>query len=225
MVFDDVFVPWEHVFVYRNVDLVTAQFHESPAHVTANFQSLVRFGVKLEFMAGLAHKLVGTQAERRRPDRPGHAGRRSRRLLRGLRCAGQGGRALPAGQSRLRAAASPVRLRGHEPPAPAHRGHVPDGARAGGRRVPDHAVVRGQLPLARDPRPHRALLPVERHRARDRIKLIKLIWDFVGTEFGGRQLQYEMFYSAAQPVVNRRMFSAYDWTAAERLVDRLLGEY
>src|SRR5206468_3005339 len=40
--------------------------------------------------------------------------------------------------------------------------------------------------------------------ARARIKLVKLVWDFVGTEFGGRQLQYEMFYSAAQPVVNRR---------------------
>ena len=30
VVFDDVFVPWEHVFIYRNVDLVNAQFHESP---------------------------------------------------------------------------------------------------------------------------------------------------------------------------------------------------
>jgi 4-hydroxyphenylacetate 3-monooxygenase len=61
--------------------------------------------------------------------------------------------------------------------------------------------------------------------ARDRIKLVKLIWDFVGTEFAGRQLQYEMFYSASQPVVNRRMFRAYDWAAARALVDRCLGEY
>jgi aromatic ring hydroxylase len=34
------------------------------------------------------------------------------------------------------------------------------------------------------------------------VKLLKLVWDFVAPEFGGRQLQYEMFYSAAQPVVN-----------------------
>ena len=61
--------------------------------------------------------------------------------------------------------------------------------------------------------------------ARDRIKLIKLIWDFVGTEFGGRQLQYEMFYSASQPVVNARMFTSYDWQAARAMVDRCLGEY
>jgi hypothetical protein len=34
-----------------------------------------------------------------------------------------------------------------------------------------------------------------------------------------------MFYSAAQPVVNRRMFRAYDWRSATGMVDRLLGEY
>jgi len=61
--------------------------------------------------------------------------------------------------------------------------------------------------------------------ARDRVKLLKLVWDFVGTEFGGRQLQYEMFYSAAQPVVNTRMFRAYDWERAKAAVERCLGEY
>jgi hypothetical protein len=34
-----------------------------------------------------------------------------------------------------------------------------------------------------------------------------------------------MFYSAAQPVVTRRLCRAYDWGAAKRMVDRLLGEY
>jgi len=40
VVFHDVFVPWEQVFVYRNVDLVNAQFHESPSHTLANFRRL-----------------------------------------------------------------------------------------------------------------------------------------------------------------------------------------
>ena len=61
--------------------------------------------------------------------------------------------------------------------------------------------------------------------ARERVKLLRLIWDFIGTEYGGRQLQYEMFYSAAQPVVNRRMFRSYDWASAKAMVDRLLAEY
>src|SRR5678816_3834671 len=61
VVFDDVHVPWEHVFIYRDVERVAAQFHESPAHVTANFQALVRFGVKLELIAGLVAKLAEVQ--------------------------------------------------------------------------------------------------------------------------------------------------------------------
>ena len=61
--------------------------------------------------------------------------------------------------------------------------------------------------------------------SRKRINLLKLVWDFVGTEFGGRQLQYEMFYSASQPVVNTRAFRGYDWDHARAPVDRCLGEY
>lgn len=56
--FDDVFVPWEHVFAYGDVPLTQAQFHESGAHRLANFQSLVRFAVKLRFAAGFAKRLT-----------------------------------------------------------------------------------------------------------------------------------------------------------------------
>ncbi len=141
VVFDDVFVPWEQVFVYRNVELVTAQFHESPAHVTANFQSLVRFGVKLELLAGLALKLVEVGRGEGDATTQATLGGDIATLLRRLRRAGAGGRAPPAGERGLRAAAPAVRLRGDEPPAPAHRGHVPDGARAG-RRAPSSTCRR-----------------------------------------------------------------------------------
>jgi 4-hydroxyphenylacetate 3-monooxygenase len=61
--------------------------------------------------------------------------------------------------------------------------------------------------------------------AEERVKFLKLMWDFVGTEFAGRQLQYEMFYSAAQYVVNTRVFRTYDWQKGRALVDRCLAEY
>ena len=90
VVFDDVFVPWEQVFIYRNVDLVNAQFHETPSHTLANFQSLVRFTVKLEFMAGLALKLVEVHAGRapargRRPRSAATSRRSARRSTRSCR--------------------------------------------------------------------------------------------------------------------------------------------
>jgi 4-hydroxyphenylacetate 3-monooxygenase len=61
--------------------------------------------------------------------------------------------------------------------------------------------------------------------AEERVKLLKLIWDLVGTEFGGRQLQYDMFYSAAQHVADMRMYRWYDWTRARAAVDRMLQGY
>lgn len=61
--------------------------------------------------------------------------------------------------------------------------------------------------------------------AEERVKLLKLLWDFVGTEFAGRQLQYEMFYSAAQHVADTRIFHSYNWADGHELVDRCLAAY
>ncbi|MCY4087908.1 MAG: hypothetical protein OXG37_13765 [Actinomycetia bacterium] len=61
--------------------------------------------------------------------------------------------------------------------------------------------------------------------AEQRVKFLKLIWDFVGTEFAGRQLQYEMFYSAAQHIVDQHVFHYYGWAHGLELVDVCLGDY
>jgi len=225
VVLDDVFVPWEHVFIYRNVDLVNLQFHETPAHTMGNFQSLVRFGVKLRFMAGLCLRL--TELQRSDGDPAVQAA--------------LGGEiaALSASFDALVSAAErfPLELGGWARP---HPQYVYAGMSLQRRLIVD--MMRSLRELAGGafqavPSSEQSFLAAETRAdteryyrssgatARDRIKLIKLVWDFVGTEFGGRQLQYEMFYSAAQPVVNRRMFRSYDWAEGTAMVDRCLGEY
>jgi len=225
VVFDDVAVPWEHVFVYRSVERVTAQFHESPAHVTANFQSLVRFGVKLEFLAGLAMKLV-------------EVGRGEGDAVTQATLGGDIATFCAAFDALVQAAErGPLISEGYARP---HPQYIYAGMSLQRRLIVD--MYRTMRELAGGafqtlPSSEAAFLspesrePTERYYkstaadARARVKLLKLIWDFVGTEYGGRQLQYEMFYSAAQPVVNRRMFRSYDWAAARAMVDRLLSEY
>jgi len=220
-----VFVPWEQVFIYRNVDLVNAQFHESPSHTLANFQSLVRFSVKLEFMAGLAMKLVELHSNEKNAAAQATLGGDIAAL-----CASFD--ALVQAAERF-----PLVVNGVARPHPQYvyagmslqRRLIVDMMRtlrelAGGafQAMPSsEASFTSPETRADTERYYRSGVA----NARDRIKLIKLIWDFVGTEFGGRQLQYEMFYSAAQPVVNTRMFRAYDWPAAKAAVDRCLGEY
>ena len=58
MYFDDVKVPWERLFVYRDTDMCRAQFHDTPGHAYQNYQAQIRLSVKIAFLAGLARRLT-----------------------------------------------------------------------------------------------------------------------------------------------------------------------
>ena len=58
MYFDDVKVPWDRVFVYRDADMCRAQFHDTHGHVYQNYQSQIRLSVKIAFLAGIAHRVT-----------------------------------------------------------------------------------------------------------------------------------------------------------------------
>ena len=49
---DDVFVPWERVFIYRNIELCRDQWRKTPAHVYGNYQAQIRYATKLRFLLG-----------------------------------------------------------------------------------------------------------------------------------------------------------------------------
>jgi 4-hydroxyphenylacetate 3-monooxygenase len=59
----------------------------------------------------------------------------------------------------------------------------------------------------------------------ERVKLLKLLWDALGSEFGSRHLQYEMFYAGEPASIQGREFRTFDWAATEALVDRCLADY
>ena len=61
--------------------------------------------------------------------------------------------------------------------------------------------------------------------ATDRVKFYKLAWDAVGSEFGSRHQQYEMFYAGATFVTKGHSFRTYDWNAASALVSGILDGY
>jgi 4-hydroxyphenylacetate 3-monooxygenase len=58
--------------------------------------------------------------------------------------------------------------------------------------------------------------------ARERIALMRLAWDFIGTEFGNRHQQYEKFYGGASFLVKMNVFRNYDFKRAGAMVDRAL---
>ena len=57
MHFDNVFVPWENVYIYRNVQICADQWWKTPAHLYGNHQAQCRYAVKLRFMLGLAQRM------------------------------------------------------------------------------------------------------------------------------------------------------------------------
>ena len=61
--------------------------------------------------------------------------------------------------------------------------------------------------------------------AHERVKFYKLAWDVLGSEFGSRHTQYEMFYAGATFVTKGHSYRCYDWQTAGSLVDRMLASY
>src|SRR4029079_16823680 len=59
--------------------------------------------------------------------------------------------------------------------------------------------------------------------ARTRIALMRLIWDFLGSELGSRHAQYEKFYGGASFLVKQNVYRNYDFRRATALVDKALS--
>src|SRR3954466_3133322 len=57
VVFDNVFVPWERVFIYRNIEVSRDQWWKTPSHLYGNHQAQVRYVTKLRFMIGIAQRM------------------------------------------------------------------------------------------------------------------------------------------------------------------------
>ena len=58
-----------------------------------------------------------------------------------------------------------------------------------------------------------------------KVKFMKAAWDAIGSEFGSRHMQYEMFYAGARFVTTGHSFRTYDWNGATALVEALLASY
>ena len=58
-----------------------------------------------------------------------------------------------------------------------------------------------------------------------RMKLFRLAWDLVGSEFAGRHQQYEKFYAGASFIVRGHSFREAPWGAFDKIVDDLMASY
>ena len=226
VVFDRVFVPWERVFVYRDVPLTRAQFYETPAHVLGNFQAQVRFASKAQFMAGVALRIAESIGVDKTPQTQTMLGELA------SYCAMASGLVLAAETACV-----------HDP-----RGFVyPNATYLYANNWLQSTYHETMLTYVRElagggllqvPSSYKDYLnpeiaaDLERYvrspglKSVERTKLYKLAWDLVGSEFAGRHQQYELFYAGARAQTTAvRAYRAFDFVAARAMVERCLAGY
>lgn len=225
VVFEDVFVPWEHVFVYRDLELTQAQWWQTPAHILGNTQAQIRFSTKLDLLVGVAKKISDMNGVGGLPPVQGTLGELAAyaSMVTGLiygaehNCEIDGNGVAWPGRAEIYAS---VTLQSQVYP------HVINTVRelCGGGLI--------QLPSSvEDFRSQATAELLERyvqspgHPSQERVKLLKLAWDLLGSEFAGRHQQYELFYAGAPFLTKSRMYRSFDFSRGEALVDAALAGY
>src|SRR5215831_4808967 len=219
--FDDVKLPWERVFVYRDTDMCRAQFHDTLGHTFQNYQAQIRLSVKIKFLAGVARRLAETIGIAGMPPVREELGWIAAQaamveaMLTGMEAAGQLQDCAYVPDKHFMYAAQVLTQELYPRIIDKIRGLV------GGALIMLPSSVRDWD----DPQLSAIIGKTQRSPAatsRERVKFLKLAWDAIGSEVASRYLQYEMFYPGARFVSCGHSFRTYDWAAAGALVDLLL---
>jgi 4-hydroxyphenylacetate 3-monooxygenase len=225
VVFDDVFVPWDRVFVYRDVAGLRRQFFDTGAHVLGNWQAQIRFSVKLQFITGLARKVAAVNGVDKFPgvvEKLGELASLASLVESAVLAAEYTAEPDAAGLWRpgKRAVYGGMGLQAEL--YPRALAILRDLVGGGVLQVPS-SVADLRNPATRADIDRYIYSPSA--PAEERIKLFKLVWDAVGSEFGGRHHQYEMFYAGAPFVVKGYAFRNYGFEEPLAEVDSFLAAY
>ncbi len=224
MYFDDVKVPWERVFVYKDTDTCRAQFQDTAGHLFQNYQAQIRLLVKMQFLAGVARRLtevIGTNKMPQIMQQLGHLAAQAAMvegMVYGMEVSGThyGKHWIP--NRHIMYAAQVLTQELYPTVINAIR------ELAGGSLIMLPSSVRDFAnPEVRDVINKTQQSPVM--APEDRVKFMKLAWDAVGSEFASRHVQYEMFYAGAPFVTRGHSARTYDWANALSLVDDVLSRY
>ena len=224
MYFDDVKVPWERVFVYRDTDMCRAQFHDTAGHAYQNYQAQIRLSVKIRFLTGLAHRIteaIGTTNIPSVREQLGYLAAQSsmvNAMMAGMEAEGtmRGEWYVPNKHFMYSAQVLTQDL----------YPRVVNTLRelSGGALI----MLPSSIHDFADPE-LRKIIGVTQRAANmgpeDKVKFLKAAWDAVGSEFGSRHTQYEMFYAGARFVTSGHSYRTFDWGDATGMVDALMGSY
>jgi 4-hydroxyphenylacetate 3-monooxygenase len=222
-VFDNVFVPWESVYIYRNLQICWDQWWKTPAHLYGNHQAQCRYAVKLRFMLGLAkrmNEMTGNDSHQAVQVEMGELASIVtivENMLLAHEVAGrvdEDGVLWPSATGLYAVMALQSEL----------NGRVLETIRelAGAAMITLPSSVRDfdNPEIAPDLEKYMQSATTP---AREKVALMRMAWDFLGTEFGSRHAQYEKFYGGASFLVKQNVNRLYNYKRATALVDAALA--
>ena len=222
---DNVKVPWERVFVHMDAVLARDIYIKTPGHCYGNHQSNVRFHAKMQLIVGLASKIAQASGAHEIP---------AVREVLGRLCALEatlGG--MIAGQiqdaedwpadfktfnRRYMYAALNWCTESHSSIIEALRELCGGGI----------FQMPADISVMHDPKlraQFEQYWQTPQLPAVERMKLYKLAWDLIGSEFAGRHLQYEKFYAGASFIVRNHNYREAPWDGYHKVVEDLMAGY
>ncbi len=210
--------------MHNNVRMAQDQWHAIPTHVYQNYQCQIRLTVKLRFLLGLARKIADTNGITAFPPVRETLGQLAAEvtmvegLVAGMEAAGNhygqywipNRRMLYSAQV-LTQQLYPNFIKTIRELAGGGLIMVPSSVSDLQSEVTANFVTRFQSSPVTD--------------ATGRVKLMKLAWDALGSEFASRHLQYEMFYAGAPLVTRGHAYRTGEWDAMTGMVDTYLNSY
>jgi 4-hydroxyphenylacetate 3-monooxygenase len=220
VIFDDVLVPWERTFIYRDVEMCNGLFNRTGAMEQVMHQFSIKNLAKAEFMMGLAFRV----AESTNADQFLHVQGMLSELIvftEQLRAALVAAEADPL-----------VRDNGFSYPASLPLWTVRQTFPQAFQRMCEIIQIIGAGGLAATPSFAELTGPRAddidlyfqsvNSSSRDRIRLFRLAWDASSSGFSGRQQLYERYYSGDPVRLAGALFNLYDKTPYKERIDQLL---
>lgn len=207
LICESVFVPWDRVLTYRNVDATFGMWWKTPAYTYMAHQAATRFWTKMEFLAGLAVLVTRDNNSADNPAVRTEIGRllgyvqmaKSMVLAAESDCYAD-----PGDHGAVRPDAAIIYaqriLAGELYPKFVHQIRMFSGGSLTQVPASWHDLHAPQVGALLDTYAQSVFQPAD-----DRIALMKMAWDATGSEFASRHAHYEQFYQGAPHVYLTQM--------------------
>ena len=221
-IFDDVFIPWERVFIYDDVELANMTVQKVTLWRQYMQQVAVKSIAKLEFILGIVHGIteavgIGGYA---------HVQEKNAEVIdtlatvRAYMRAAEADAAPYEGEGIWPAAEPWIAMRHWYPDAYARVAAIVEQLAAGGLMLtPTEKDLAG--PMAGEIEKYYQGANID---AKKKVRMFRLAWDLVGTQFGSRQTLYERFFNGDVVQLRQRRFATYDYSRADASLELFMQE-